>query len=610
MEKGDYHTHLQREREGQEKPSNYRPVALTSSTAKLAERLVATRLVYHLESKKKLAPCQAGFRRGRSTEEQLARVTQDIFDGLEAKEPRRAALVLLDFIRAYDKTWKAALYVKLKDLDVPTCMIRWIKGFLADRRARVRWNDTLSKARVFREGLPKGTVLAPVLWLCYCNDIWQTVHDRAPDCSLSLFADDTALVASDRELKKCATKLQPALDAVTEWCSRWKVQLAQYEDAAESKCCYTVFTLDPAENNNKTKLSLTLADHPVKFEKNPTFLGLKLDCQLTFAAHAENVKKRMAKRRNGLADIARRSVGTSQHNLRAAYIATTRAVADYCSAVWMNHAQPSTRKAVEAAQNKCARVITGCLGLTNEKALLACADLPPLRHVAQERASVLRERLLRIPDDVPAHKTAKAWVQPRLKSRNHESWKRNNDHEPDDTDTHRTHRGCWRRIATEMDCIAELDSFPREQISCQIAPWTLYQPETFFGLDVADRDIKKEKCDSRVFITNDLLDSLTKDDIKIWTDGSVQEGNKNGGGAAIITTKLTSTTLKSAAGAVASSYEAEMEAIKITLDYVSTLGQEHGTSVRIMTDSLFAQQTSDRPRGPGHQLWHHHVEGG
>ena len=103
---------------------------------------------------------------------------------------------------------------------------------------------------------------------------------------------------------------------------------------------------------------------------------------------------------------------------------------------------------------------------------------------------------------------------------------------------------------------------------------------------------------------------MTKDDIEIWTDGSVQEGNQNGGGAAIITTKLTSTTLKSAAGAVASSYEAEMEAIKIALEYVSTLGQEHGTSVRIMTDSLLAQQTSDRPRGPGHQLRHHHMEGG
>ena len=248
---------FKRKGKAKEKPSSYRPVALNSCTAKLEERLVVTRLVYHLESKKKLAPCQAGFRRGRSTEEQLARVTQDIFDGLEAKESRRAALVLLDFSRAYDKTWKASLYVKLKDLEVPTRMIRWIKGFLADRRARVRWNDTISKERVFREGLTQGSVLAPALWLCYCNDIWQIVYDRAPDCGLSLFADDTALVASDRELKKCATKLQPALDAVTEWCSRWKVQLAQYEDAAESKCCYTVFTLDPAENNNKTKLSLT-----------------------------------------------------------------------------------------------------------------------------------------------------------------------------------------------------------------------------------------------------------------------------------------------------------------------------------------------------------------
>ena len=99
-------------------------------------------------------------------------MTQDIFDGLEAKEPRRAALVLLDFSRAYDKTWKAALYVKLKDLEVPTCMIRW-KGFLADRRARVRWNDTLSKERVFRDDYHKGSS-----WHQRCGFVIATTSGR------------------------------------------------------------------------------------------------------------------------------------------------------------------------------------------------------------------------------------------------------------------------------------------------------------------------------------------------------------------------------------------------------------------------------------------------
>ena len=67
------------------------------------ERLVATRLVYHLESHKVLVNCQVGFRKNRSTEEQIARIVQDAFDGLEQKKSQRSVLVLLDFSRAYDR---------------------------------------------------------------------------------------------------------------------------------------------------------------------------------------------------------------------------------------------------------------------------------------------------------------------------------------------------------------------------------------------------------------------------------------------------------------------------------------------------------------------------
>ena len=80
-------------------PKSYRPVALTSCLAKLMERLVSSRLIHLLEAGNKLAPCQAGFRKGRSTEEQLARITQNIFDGLEDQAPRRSVLVLLDRLR-------------------------------------------------------------------------------------------------------------------------------------------------------------------------------------------------------------------------------------------------------------------------------------------------------------------------------------------------------------------------------------------------------------------------------------------------------------------------------------------------------------------------------
>ena len=73
--------------------------------------------------------------------------------------------MVLDFARAYDRVWRAALLSKMARLGIPGCYIRLVKAFLCDRRARVRWGAALSDARVFQEGLPQGSVLAPLLWL-------------------------------------------------------------------------------------------------------------------------------------------------------------------------------------------------------------------------------------------------------------------------------------------------------------------------------------------------------------------------------------------------------------------------------------------------------------
>ena len=117
--------------------------------------------------------------------------------------------MLLDFARTYDRVWRAALFAKMGRLDIPGCVIRWVRGFLTDRRARVRWGATLSDSRVFPEGLPQGSVLAPLLWLIYVNDIDSGMPLQV---TRSLYADDVALLASGRSIKKCCRTLQPCLD--------------------------------------------------------------------------------------------------------------------------------------------------------------------------------------------------------------------------------------------------------------------------------------------------------------------------------------------------------------------------------------------------------------
>ena len=293
---------------------SYRPISLLSCIGKLAERLVQHRLQHWLERAGKLNRNQAGFRKGHSTMDQLARVTQTIFDGFESKKPQRAVLVLLDYARAYDRVWRDALYAKMGRMGVPGCVTSWIRALLSDRRARVRWGTSASRWRVFQEGLPQGSVLAPppLLWLVYCNDIDDRLRTGDQEPLVSLFADDVALLATGRSLQECADRLQPALDEVGRWVKTWKVQ------PSNTKCVMTTFTLDPKESGGKVKPQLSFCGQPLGYEETPTFLGLKLDCQLTFAAHIAALKEKMGKRRACLSAIAGRSYGSHRSTLRIA----------------------------------------------------------------------------------------------------------------------------------------------------------------------------------------------------------------------------------------------------------------------------------------------------
>ena len=146
-------------------PASYRPISLLSCLGKLAERLVQRRMQAWLETHDKFNKNQAGFRRGRSTEDQLMKVTQSIFDALEDAERLRSVLVLLDFKAAYDRVWLDGLTAKMARMGIPACMIKWTMSTLRDRRAKVKWNSTLSKSKRLPQGLAQGLILAPVLWL-------------------------------------------------------------------------------------------------------------------------------------------------------------------------------------------------------------------------------------------------------------------------------------------------------------------------------------------------------------------------------------------------------------------------------------------------------------
>ena len=121
----------------------------------------------------------------------------------------------------------------------------------------------------------------------------------------------------------------------------WKVQ------PSNTKCVMTTFTLDPKESGGKVKPQLSFCGQPLGYEETPTFLDLKLDCQLTFAAHIAALKEKMGKRRACLSAIAGRSYGSHRSTLRIAYQNYVRSLFDYGAAVYFTHAAPAVRERLE-----------------------------------------------------------------------------------------------------------------------------------------------------------------------------------------------------------------------------------------------------------------------
>ena len=112
---------------------SYRPISLTSCVGKLMERMINTRLVWHLEKNNIITPEQAGFRQHRSTEDQVTYIAQKIKDGFQDKQ--HTLTVWIDMEKAYDRVWKDGLRLKLQKSGVTERMYQWISQYLTNRKA-------------------------------------------------------------------------------------------------------------------------------------------------------------------------------------------------------------------------------------------------------------------------------------------------------------------------------------------------------------------------------------------------------------------------------------------------------------------------------------------
>ena len=199
--------------------SNYRPISLTCVICKMLESMIRDHVMDHFKINKLFNNNQYGFIKGRSTTTQLLKILDEWTDYLEGEG--QTDVIYTDFTKAFDKVPHKRLIHKLKAYNIDENLIHWIIAFLTNRQQKVKINGTLSEWLMVLSGIPQGTVLGPLLFLIYINDLPDVCDNFS---KLFLFADDAKLysyVKNDHD-SMC---LQHNINKLHQWTENWELAL-------------------------------------------------------------------------------------------------------------------------------------------------------------------------------------------------------------------------------------------------------------------------------------------------------------------------------------------------------------------------------------------------
>ena len=328
-------------------PASYRPISLTSCASKLMERIINGRIRVHLESNNLLSSNQNGFRPGRSTANGLVHLIDSIQKGFHTNSHTMA--VFLDLKNAFDKVNKSALLIKIHRIGIRGRTAYFIKEFLKDRTFRVRCGNTYSDIHNQDHGLPQGSVISPTLFLIMINDIFDQI---TTDVQFSLYADDVAFWVTRYDAHIAHQIIQETLNQINNWCREWGLT------PSPTKSASIIFT--PPRTQYLTPPRLTLNNQVIAYEKHYKYLGITLDCNLSFTKHFNDIKQRCARRINILKCISGKDWGSDRATLLRLYTSLIRPILDYNAFLFDDIASEKI-DSLQIIQNSALRIVTGAL---------------------------------------------------------------------------------------------------------------------------------------------------------------------------------------------------------------------------------------------------------
>ena len=299
---------------------NYRPISLLPICGKIFEKLIFNCLYSYLNSNNLITKNQSGFVPGDSCTNQLLFLINEIHEAFENPSCLEVRAVFLDMSKAFDKVWHDGLIFKLKQNGVSGNLLKFFESYLCNRKQRVAMNGSYSDYACIESGVPQGSVLGPLLFLVYINDLEKDIISN-----VKFFADDTMLYSVVHDPIKSASELNHDLEIINKWAHQWKM----------------AFNPDPNKQANENLFSCKkqTVNHPqLIFNGSPVcrvndhkHLGLTLTPSLSFQKHLVE-KEKKAKKNIGL--IKHLNKFLPMKTLIHMYKALARSHVDYCDLIY------------------------------------------------------------------------------------------------------------------------------------------------------------------------------------------------------------------------------------------------------------------------------------
>jgi hypothetical protein len=316
---------------------NYRPVSVLSTVSKILEKSVYTQVESYLTSNKLIYEYQSGFRRKISTNTCLVYLTDYIKS--EIGSGNYVGIVAIDVQKAFDCVNHDILCRKLDLMGIEST---WFKSYLSHRKQIVNVNGTNSDIYDVKCGIPQGSLLGPLLYLCYCNDM-----EMAVKCKLILYADDSIIMVSDKDPKLIEAKLAVELQSINQWLIENKLSLHPGK-------CEAILFASKRKCKKVLNFSVNFNDTTIQAETNIKYLGSFIDQTLS---GQDNVNSIVSKGNSRLKFLYRykRVLNTGTRKILSS--ALIQGHMDYACVAWYYSTSNVLKHKLQVLQNKVARFI-------------------------------------------------------------------------------------------------------------------------------------------------------------------------------------------------------------------------------------------------------------